>query len=293
MSPQSTGPDVHGFFDPATNTISYVVVDPATGQCAIIDSVLDFDAAAGTTSTESTDALLKFVIDNDFKVCWILETHVHADHLSAAPYLRDLTEAPIGIGSEIITVQRLFGKIFNAGSEFELDGSQFDTLFNDQAEFSIGDIDGYVLHTPGHTPACVTYVIGDCAFTGDTAFMPDFGTARTDFPGGDAAQLYHSINRILSLPEETRLFVCHDYKAPDRNEFAWETSVAEQRERNVHIKQGTTCDEFVKFRTEKDRGLPVPKLLIPSVQVNMRAGNLPPPEADGNVYLKIPMNRLK
>ncbi len=285
-------PDVQGFFDEATNTVSYVVSDPATKACAIIDSVLDFDAAAGRTHTTSADELIAYVRDNGLACEWILETHVHADHLSAAPYIQDQIGGRIGIGENITVIQDTFGKVFNEGTEFERDGSQFDKLFVDGDEFDIGSLKVTVLHTPGHTPACMTYVIGDAAFVGDTLFMPDFGTARADFPGGDARQLYRSIRKVLSLPPETRLFMCHDYKAPGRDEFAWETTVAEERAGNVHARDGISEDEFVAMRQARDAQLGMPKLIIPSIQVNMRAGEMPPADDDGNVYLKVPVNKL-
>ncbi len=285
-------PDVESFFDTATNTISHIVTDPATRACAIIDSVLDYDIAAGRTSTASADKLVRHIRSQRYKTEWILESHVHADHLSAAPYLQEQLGGKIGIGEKIIDVQNTFGKIFNEGTEFQRDGSQFDKLFTDGDTFELGTISGHVLHTPGHTPACVTYVIGNAAFVGDTMFMPDFGTARCDFPGGDARQLFRSIHKVLSLPAETRLFMCHDYKAPGRLEFAWETTVAEERERNVHVREGTSEDDFVRMRTERDAQLGAPKLIIPSIQVNMRAGQLPPADEQGDVFLKVPVNKL-
>ena len=285
-------PEVTGFFDTASNTISYIVKDPTSKACALIDSVLDFDMASGSTSFESADRLLEHVAKNNLTVEWILETHVHADHLSAAPYLKKKTAAKIGIGSNIKEVQEVFGKAFNAGTEFAMDGSQFDKLFADGEKFKIGALTAETIFTPGHTPACMTYIVGDAAFVGDTLFMPDFGTARTDFPGGSAEQLYRSIWKILKLAPETRLFMCHDYKAPGRDEYQWETTVQEQRDANVHVKEGTTMEEFVAFRTERDAELSMPKLILPSVQVNMRAGQMPPPEDDGNSYLKIPINKF-
>lgn len=283
-------PDVTAFFDEPTNTVSYVVKDPDSPACAIIDSVLDYDAAAGRTSTASADAIVAHVRARGLDVQWLLETHVHADHLSAAPYIQKAVGGAIGIGENITVVQDVFGKVFNAGTEFQRDGRQFDRLFREQDRFAIGALSGFVLHTPGHTPACLTYVIGDAAFVGDTLFMPDYGTARCDFPGGDAGTLWDSIHKVLSLPDETRLFMCHDYKAPGRDTYAWETTVAAEKE-NVHIK-GRTRDEFVAMRQARDATLGMPKLILPSIQVNMRAGQMPPPEDDGNVYLKIPLNRL-
>ena len=285
-------PDVKAFFDEPTNTISYVVSDPETKEAAIVDSVLDYDASAGRTDTASADAIIAFVKANGLSVAWILETHAHADHLSAAPYLQEQVGGKLAIGDHITTVQEVFGKIFNAGTEFQRDGSQFDRLLKDGDTFKVGSIDARVLHTPGHTPACMTYVIGDAAFVGDTLFMPDFGTARCDFPGGDARTLYRSIQKIFELPDETRMFLCHDYKAPGRDEFKWETTVGEQKRANVHVRDGIGEDAFVEMRTKRDAQLAMPKLILPSVQVNMRAGHLPPPEDDGTSYLKVPVNRL-
>ena len=285
-------PDVYGFFDENTNAASYIVKDPSSSKCAIIDSVLDFDVSAGAIKTEFADKLVQKINDLELEVEWVIETHVHADHLSAAPYLAKKFSANIGIGSNIDVVQKVFGKIFNAGTEFQMDGSQFDKLFKDGETFEIGNMKVSVIHTPGHTPACVTYVIGNAAFIGDTLFMPDFGTARADFPGGSATDLYKSIQKILLLPEETKLFLCHDYKAPGRDEYCWETTVSEQRRTNIHVGGDKTEAEFVKFRTERDKKLGMPKLIIPSIQVNMRAGHLPPKEDDGEHYLKIPINRM-
>lgn len=285
-------PQVQHFFDEPTNTFSYVLQDPDSRACAIIDSVLDFDYAAGRTDVRSADEIIRFVKDSQLEVEWILETHVHADHLSAAPYLHEQLGGQTGIGQKIIEVQEIFGKAFNAGTEFARDGSQFDRLFSEGDTFTIGNLEGQVLHTPGHTPACLTYVIGDAAFVGDTVFAPDAGTARCDFPGGDAHTLYHSVQKVLSLPEETRLFLCHDYKAPGRDEFVHETTVAEQRESNIHVRKGIKEDEFVKMRTERDATLNMPRLILPSVQVNMRAGEMPPNEDNGQAYLKVPINRF-
>jgi len=284
-------PDVTAFFDEATNTVSYVVRDPESAKAAIIDSVLDFDNASGRISTASADRIVAHAENEKLEIEWLLETHVHADHLSAAPYLQRKLGGHIGIGEKITVVQNTFGKIFNAGTEFERDGSQFDRLFREQDRFVIGALSGFVLHTPGHTPACLTYVIGDAAFVGDTLFMPDYGTARCDFPGGSAAELWESIQKVLSLPGETRLFMCHDYKAPGRDDYAWETTVAEERATNVHI-AGCSKEEFVAMREARDATLGMPKLIIPSIQVNMRAGNMPPAEENGTVYLKVPINRL-
>jgi glyoxylase-like metal-dependent hydrolase (beta-lactamase superfamily II) len=284
-------PEVTAFFDEPTNTVSYVVKDPTSEVCAIVDSVLDYDPAAGRTSTASADAIIAFVREKGLKVEWLLETHVHADHLSAAPYLQKAVGGKIGIGDQITIVQNTFGKVFNAGTEFQRDGSQFDRLFKEQDRFQIGAMNGFVLHTPGHTPACLTYVIEDAAFVGDTLFMPDYGTARCDFPGGDAGTLYDSIQKVLSLPDDTRLFLCHDYKAPGRDDYKWETTVAEEKAHNVHI-AGKTREEFVAMRQARDATLGMPKLILPSIQVNMRAGQMPPAEDNGVTYLKVPLNQL-
>ncbi|MDV2078329.1 MBL fold metallo-hydrolase [Marinobacter xestospongiae] len=283
-------PEVTHFFDEPTNTFSYVVRDPGSRACAIIDSVLDFDYAAGRTDVRSADAIIEFVRSQQLEVAWILETHVHADHLSAAPYLHQALGGKTGIGEHIVDVQAIFGKAFNAGTEFARDGSQFDRLFAEGDAFSIGQLQGRVLHTPGHTPACLTYVIGDAAFVGDTLFAPDSGTARCDFPGGDAHTLYQSIQKVLALPDDTRIFLCHDYKAPGRDQFQHQTTVAEQRARNIHVGEGISEDDFVRMRTERDATLDMPRLILPSVQVNMRAGEMPPPEDNGQVYLKVPLN---
>jgi glyoxylase-like metal-dependent hydrolase (beta-lactamase superfamily II) len=286
-------PQVKAFFDEPTNTFSYVVRDPDSNACAIIDSVLDFDYASGCTDVRSADEIIAYVRDKDLSVEWILETHVHADHLSAAPYLHQTLGGKTGIGAMITLVQDTFGKAFNADTEFARDGSQFDHLFEEGDRFNIGKLEGYVLHTPGHTPACLTYVIGNAAFVGDTLFMPDYGTARCDFPGGDARTLFRSIQKVLSLPGETRIFLCHDYKAPEREEYCHETTVAEQRKHNVHVHEGITEAEFVRMRTERDATLAMPTLILPSVQVNMRAGEMPPAEDNGQVYLKVPINLFK
>lgn len=285
-------PQVTCYFDEATNAACYIVRDPSSQSCAIVDSIMDFNSAAGRIETTHADMLLDVIKDQNLTVEWVLETHVHADHLSAAPYLAEKTGAKIGIGSNIDAVQKVFGKIFNAGTEFQMDGSQFDALFDDGDTFSIGTLNVDVIHTPGHTPACITYVMGDAAFIGDTMFMPDFGTARADFPGGSATDLYNSIQKILSLPDETRLFLCHDYKAPGRDDYCWETTVAIQKANNIHVGGGKTEGEFVDFRTKRDAQLSMPKLIIPAIQTNMRAGNLPPAEDDGQHYLKIPINKL-
>ncbi|MCI5110313.1 MAG: MBL fold metallo-hydrolase [Marivita sp.] len=285
-------PKVTGFFDDATNTISYVVQDPQGSACAIVDSVLDFDYSSGRTDTKSADAVIAFVKENDLDVQWLLETHVHADHLSAAPYLQQALGGKIGIGDRIQVVQDTFGKVFNEGTEFQRDGSQFDKLFVEGDSFHIGQMRADVLHTPGHTPACLTYVVGDAAFVGDTLFMPDFGTARCDFPGGSSEQLYDSVQKILALPDETRIFVGHDYKAPGRDTYAWETTVGEQRAKNVHVGGDATKERFVEMRDARDATLAMPKLIIPSLQVNMRAGQMPPADKDGKVFLKVPVNGL-
>ena len=285
-------PSIAGFFDEATNTVSYVVHDPKTSEAAIIDSVLDFEAASGRTSNGSADRIVEYVTSNNLKVTWLIETHAHADHISAAPYLQAKLGGKLAIGREIIRVQEVFGKLFNAGTDFERDGSQFDKLVDDGETFSLGELEGIALHVPGHTPADMAFIIGDAAFVGDTIFMPDFGTARADFPGGDAHQLFRSIRRLLSLPDETRLFLCHDYKAPGRDEYAWETTVKQQREENVHVKDGVTEDDFVTMRTTRDKGLDMPKLIMPSVQVNIRGGRLPEPEDNGVSYIKIPVNAV-
>lgn len=289
---RNLNPEVFDFFDEKTNAASYIVKDPSSSKCAIIDSVLDFDVTSGSIKTDFADQLAEKVSELKLEVDWVIETHVHADHLSAAPYLAKKFSAKIAIGSNIDVVQKLFGKIFNAGTEFQMDGSQFDVLFEEGDTFEIGNMVAEVFHTPGHTPACVTYVIGNAAFIGDTLFMPDFGTARADFPGGSAMDLYNSIQKILSLPTKTRLFLCHDYKAPGREEFCWETTVGDQKSKNVHVGGGKSESEFVKFRTERDKKLGMPKLILPSIQVNMRAGHLPPKEDDGEHYLKIPINRI-
>jgi len=284
--------DVTAFFDEATFTVSYVVKDPNSNACAIVDSVLDFDYSSGRTDTRSADEVIAYVKEKGLTVEWILESHVHADHLSAAPYIQERVGGKIGIGDQISVVQGVFGKVFNEGTEFQRDGSQFDKLFKEGDTFTIGGLEGHVLHTPGHTPACLTYVVGEAAFVGDTLFMPDFGTARCDFPGGSAETLYGSIQKILTLPDETRIFVGHDYKAPGRDEYAWETTVGEQKAKNIHVGEGKSGDEFVKMRTERDATLAMPKLIIPSLQVNMRAGQMPPADEQGKTYLKVPVNGL-
>ncbi len=285
-------PHVEAFFDPATFTYSYVVSDPSTQRCAIIDSVLDYDPASGRTSYASADRLIDYVKAHKLQVDWLLETHVHADHLSAAPYLQRELGGQLAIGEHITTVQNTFGKLFNAGSEFATDGRQFDHLFKDGDTFAIGSLQARALHTPGHTPACMTYVIGDAGFVGDTLFMPDYGTARCDFPGGDARTLFQSIRKLFALPGDTRLFMCHDYKAPGRDDFRYQTTVAEQRALNVHVHEGISEADFVAMRSARDATLGMPLLILPSVQVNMRAGQLPPAEDNGTRYLKIPLDVL-
>lgn len=285
-------PTVRSFFDEPTNTVSYVVHDPATREAAVIDSVLDYDAAAGRTSFASADAIIAYVKAESLTVTWLLETHAHADHLSAAPYLKDHLGGQLAIGREIIHVQNVFGKIFNEGTEFARDGSEFDRLFEDGDRFQIGGLDAIALHVPGHTPADLAYVIGDAVFTGDTLFMPDYGTARADFPGGDSRQLYRSIRRLMALPEHTRLFHCHDYKAAGRDTFAWETTVGAQRAGNVHVHEGVGEEEFVAMRNARDATLSMPKLILPAIQVNMRGGHLPEAESNGTRYLKIPLDVL-
>lgn len=285
-------PDVYEFFDPNTFTYSYVVVDHSTKYCAVVDSVLDYDPASGRTSNQTADKLIEFVQQNELTVEWILETHVHADHLSAAPYIQQKLGGKLAIGRHITTVQNTFGKLFNAETEFQMDGSQFDHLFVDGDTFKVGSITAKAIHTPGHTPACMTYVIGNSAFVGDTLFMPDYGTARCDFPGGDASLLYQSIQKLFALPKETRVFMCHDYKAPDREEFQFQTTIGDELEHNVHVKQGISQDQFVEMRETRDATLNMPTLILPSVQVNMRAGKLPPAEDNGVRYLKIPLDKV-
>jgi glyoxylase-like metal-dependent hydrolase (beta-lactamase superfamily II) len=286
----SVHPDVSAHFDPATNTISYIVKDPASDACAIVDSVMDIDYAAGRITYEHADALIAEVTKRGLTLEWIIETHVHADHLSAAPYIQDRLGGKVGIGENILIVQDTFGKIFNEGTEFQRDGSQFDALFKDGDTYMIGGMKAFAMHTPGHTPACMTHVIGDAAFVGDTLFMPDGGSARADFPGGDAGVLYDSIQKVLSLPDDMRLFMCHDY-GPNGRDIQWETTVGEEKANNIHVGGGKTKEEFVKFRTERDATLDMPKLIIPSLQVNMRAGEVPK-DKDGRPMLKVPVNGL-
>lgn len=286
-----TTPNVTAFFDEATFTVTYVVADPGSNKCVVIDPVLDYDAASGRTSTASVESVIDYITQNDLALEWVLETHVHADHLTAATQLKAQLRAKTAIGSHVTAVQSVFNGVFNI-KDLVPDGSQFDHLFADGDEIPIGEIKGHVMHTPGHTPACLTYVLGDAVFVGDTLFMPDYGSARCDFPGGDAGTLYDSIQKILALPDESRLFMCHDYKAPGRDEFAWETTVAEQRENNIHIHAGVTREEFVSFRDGRDKQLSMPKLIIPSIQVNLRAGDVPAPEDNGVSYLKVPLDQL-
>lgn len=285
-------PEIASFFDTASNTVTYVAHDPATLEAAIIDPVLDFDPASGRTATASADAVIAYVASKNLKVTWLLETHAHADHLSAAPYLQQQVGGKIAIGAEITTVQNVFGKLFNAGTDFARDGSQFDALFKDGDTFTIGALPVTVMHVPGHTPACIAYAVGHVVFVGDTMFMPDYGTARADFPGGDARTLFRSLRRILSLPPETRLFMCHDYLPKGRTTYVWETTVAAEREGNIHAHDGITEDEFVMMREARDATLDMPRLILPSVQVNMRAGHMPPPDDNGVTYLKIPVNAV-
>ena len=291
MFTATSKPQVHGLFDPATWTVSYVVHNGPGSAAAVIDSVLDYDPKSGRTHTTSADKLIDYVKAQDLQVQWILETHAHADHLSAAPYLKKKLGGQIGIGEHITKVQKVFKGIFNLEPEFRLDGSQFDVLLKDEQEFSIGELTARVLAVPGHTPACVAYQVGDAVFVGDTLFMPDVGTARCDFPGGDANTLYASVQKVLSLPSETRLFMCHDYP-PNARPVAFETTVAEQRAHNVHVHDGITQSQFVEMRTRRDATLEMPVLILPAVQINIRAGEMPPPEANGTAYLKIPINAL-
>ncbi len=284
--------DVQAFFDEATFTVTYVVCDPASKHCAIIDSVLDYDPKSGRISYGSADKVADYVRSGGLTVDWILETHAHADHLSAAPYLKQLLGGKIAIGEHIKDVQKIFRTVFNLEGDFVADGSQFDHLFADSDTFSVGDLEGRVMHTPGHTPACLSYLIGDCVFVGDTLFMPDYGTARCDFPGGDAAILFDSIEKLFSLPGDTKCFTCHDYKAEGRDVFTWQSTIAGQKAENIHVRDGISKDEFVNMRNKRDATLAMPVLILPSVQVNIRAGRLPPPEDNGVSYLKIPIDQL-
>lgn len=286
----STKPIVTAFFDDVSSTVSYIVQDPESSACAVFDSVLDMNYAAGRITYEHADSIIKHIKDNELTLEWLIETHVHADHLSAAPYLQQQLGGKIGIGEKITEVQDTFGKVFNEGTEFERDGSQFDALFKDGDTYSIGKMQAFAIATPGHTPACMVHVIGDAAFAGDTLFMPDGGSARADFPGGDAGELYDSIQKVLSLPDEMRLFICHDY-GPNGREIRWETTIGEEKENNIHVGGGKTREEFVEFRTKRDAQLQMPKLIIPSLQVNMRAGDIPRDD-EGNPVLKVPINML-
>ena len=283
---------IKAFFEAESNTISYVVTDPATRHCAVLDSVLDFDPASGAITYNSADAIMAYIKAEKLTLEWLIETHVHADHLSAAPYIQEKLGGKIGISALITVVQDTFGKVFNAGTEFERDGSQFDHLFEDGETYRIGDLEATAMLTPGHTPACMAHQIGDAVFVGDTLFMPDGGTARADFPGGDARVLYRSIQRILALPDETRIFVCHDYM-PGGRDLRWQTTVAEQKQQNIHLANGVSEDEFVTMREARDATLGMPRLIMPSIQVNMRAGHMPPEEDNGEVYVKIPISGLR
>lgn len=287
----SIKPEVTAFFDADTSTFSYVVKDPASEACAIVDSVMDIDYAAGRLCAHGADEIIAHVRERSLKLAWLIETHVHADHLSAAPYIQERLGGKLGIGSKITVVQETFGKIFNEGTEFQRDGSQFNHLFEDGDTYHVGEMLCFAMHTPGHTPACMTHVMGDAAFVGDTLFMPDSGTARADFPGGDARELYRSIKKVLSLPDEMRLFMCHDYATGGR-EVKHVTTVAEERARNIHVRDGTSEEEFVAMRTARDKTLGMPRLIIPSIQVNMRAGHLPPPDESGKRFLKVPVDML-
>jgi glyoxylase-like metal-dependent hydrolase (beta-lactamase superfamily II) len=289
---QYSAPIVRTFFDEPTFTATHVVSDPNTRLAAIIDSVCDFDQASGRTSFASADRIIDYIKSEGLTVDWLLETHAHADHLSAAPYLQVRIDGKIAIGRDIVTVQKAFGAIFNEVGAFKRDGSQFDHLFSDGDAFKVGGIPAIALHVPGHTPADMAYVIGDAAFVGDTMFMPDYGSARADFPGGDARQLFRSIRRLMQLPDATRTFLCHDYKAPQRDIFLWETSMKAQRTGNVHVHEGIIEDDFVAMRTARDKTLGMPKLILPSIQINIRAGHLPEPESNGTRYLKLPLNIL-
>ena len=283
---------IQNFFDKQTSTLSYVVYCNLTKKCAVIDSVLDFDYSSGSVDYLNADKIISYINKNELELEWLIETHVHADHLSASPYIQKKLGGKIGISEKISDIQDIFGKTFNAGTEFQRDGSQFDKLFNNNDEYQIGKINCKVIHTPGHTPACTAHVIGNSIFVGDTLFMPDLGSARADFPGGDARELYRSIQKILSYPDETELFICHDYP-PSTREVTCSTTVGEQKKKNIHVKTSISEDEFVKIRENRDKTLNMPKLIIPSIQVNMRAGNLPPPEDNGNVYIKVPINNFK
>ncbi|WP_299483569.1 MBL fold metallo-hydrolase [uncultured Roseibium sp.] len=284
-------PEVKAFFDPATNTISYVVKDPASKACAVVDSVMDIDYAAGRITYDHADEIIAYIQDNGLDLEWLIETHVHADHLSGAPYIQQKLGGKLGIGDKITVVQETFGKVFNEGTEFQRDGSQFDRLFQDGDTYTIGGMTAFAMSTPGHTPACMVHVMGNAAFAGDTLFMPDGGSARADFPGGDAAMLYDSIQKVLALPDDMRLYMCHDY-GPNGRDIQWETTVGDEKEHNIHVGGGKSKEDFVKFRTERDAQLAMPKLIIPSLQVNMRAGKLPPADDSGKTFLKVPVNGI-
>jgi len=292
MSKPSTSPQIKSFFDEATNTITHIVSDPVSKHAMILDPVLDYCAASGRTSTKSADMLIAYVTENALETKYITETHAHADHLSSAPYLKEKLGGETVIGADIDAVQKVFGPIFNAEDSFKTDGSQFDLLPKDGDILKLGDMDVTAIHTPGHTPACMSYLIGDAVFVGDTLFMPDFGTARCDFPGGCAQVLYNSIQKLFALPDETRVFLCHDYKAPGRDDYKWETTIGEEKASNKHVGSGANMESFVKMRTERDAQLGMPKLILPSVQVNMRGGDMPPADDNGMTYLKIPVNAL-
>jgi glyoxylase-like metal-dependent hydrolase (beta-lactamase superfamily II) len=285
-------PSIKSFFDEVTFTASHIVVDPKSQQAIIFDPVLDYCCSSGRTHTQSADDIIAYVRDQGLDVRYIIETHAHADHLSSAPYLKSSLGAEIVIGAHIDAVQKVFGPIFNAEPGFKVDGSQFDRLVADGETFKLGELDVTAMHTPGHTPACMSYLVGDAVFVGDTLFMPDYGTARCDFPGGDAGRLYDSIQKLFSLPDETRVFLCHDYKAPGRDEYAWETTIGAEKTDNIHIGGGTTRDEYIEMREARDATLDMPKLILPSVQVNMRAGHMPPPDDNGTTYLKIPIDTI-
>lgn len=287
-----TIPTVKSFFDPETNTVSYVVSDPETMNCAVIDSLLDYDSTSGKILTHSANQLIEYIRASDLTLDWIIDTHIHADHLSAAHYIKETLGGRTAIGEHIQDVQKIFGELFNEDLSFATDGRQFDHLFKDGEYYRIGNIPAFSYHTPGHTPACMSHHIGDSVFVGDTLFMPDFGTARCDFPGGDARTLYRSIQKIFKLPEKTRMFLCHDYKTASRDEYIWETTVGDQKRENIHVKYGISEDSFISMRTARDKTLSMPKLILPSVQINMRAGTLPPPESNGRQYVKIPLNAL-
>ena len=287
----SVQPDVKAFFDAATNTITYVVKDPASNACAVVDSVMDIDYAAGRITYDHADAVIAYIQENNLELEWLIETHVHADHLSAAPYIQEKLGGKLGIGDRIVVVQETFGKIFNEGTEFQRDGSQFDKLFSDGDTYQVGEMTCFAIYTPGHTPACMVHVMGNAAFVGDTLFMPDGGSARADFPGGDAGTLYDSIQKVLALPDDMRLFMCHDY-GPNGRDIKWETTVGDEKIHNIHVGSGKTREEFIRFRTERDAELDMPKLIIPSLQVNMRAGQLPPADETGKTFLKVPVNGL-